>query len=269
MLIDFRFENYKCFRDEQVLSLVANNRDKQDVYKLMSAHTLSGIKLLPSLVIYGANAAGKTTVLDALAFCKRFVRTSAKYEPNKEIPVAPFLLDSSTSTRPSEFEFTLALDGIRYQYGFAVNRKQVLEEWLISYPKGRARRLFHRRVNEETNENTYSFSAYFKGAKEKIGEVTGHNSLFLSIGATIFRHPELLRVYNWFSESLHGTKARYLDPAMFPDLVRDDKYINKVRDIIKIADFGIVDISVTESNVDTDIGNDLPDDAPPQRKSFF
>lgn len=268
MLIDFRFKNYKCFRDEQVLSLVANNKDKQLRERLIATEALKNVYLLPSAVIYGANAAGKTTVLDALAFCRRIVLTSAKYDPHQPIPVTPFLLDDSSAKQPSEFEFTLLLNGVRYQYGFACDRERIHEEWLISFPKGRARRLFHRKADKRAKGKEYSFSAYFKGEKDKIASVTAQNSLFLSMGASIFRQPDLVQVYEWFAKQMHGIKARHLDPAMFIDLATNDTYLAAVRRMIRAADLGITDISVHAQDITAEDEN-LPGDMPPEIKNLL
>ena len=66
MLLEFRIRNYRSIRDEIVISFVAS-KDK----KLAETHlSLTGIKSLPhvvrSAVVYGPNASGKSTLLQAL-----------------------------------------------------------------------------------------------------------------------------------------------------------------------------------------------------------
>lgn len=265
MLIDFSFKNFRSFRDEQVLSLVAS-KGKELSHNVIELDGFKEIKLLPSVVLYGANASGKTTILDALNFCGKFIRTSATYGPEKRISAKPFMLDTISPSKPTEFEFTFIQENVRYQYGFAVNRKNVLKEWLISYPKGRARNLFQREYQEDTDKSIYKFSSFLKGEKEKLVEVTGPNSLFLSIGAT-FNNQQLLKVYKWFSEKLYGTKARELDHRMFSNFMTDNEYLAKVRELIKFADFGIVDISVVKQKLDFD--KELPEDAPESLINFM
>ena len=67
MLLEFRFENYKSFLEESSLSMVAAPKQKGLDYSLITAKNKGKeIKGLCSSVIYGSNAAGKTTVVGAL-----------------------------------------------------------------------------------------------------------------------------------------------------------------------------------------------------------
>ncbi len=264
MLINFSFKNFKGFRDEQVLSLVAS-KDKKYTNNVIELDNIKDLNLLRSVVMYGANASGKTTVLDALNFCTRFIRESAKYGPSKKIPVKPFMLDADSKSEPVEFEFAFIQENVRYQYGFVVTRERVLKEWLMSYPKGRVRKLFYREYQESTDKSLYEFGTYFQGEKNKLKELTGPNSLFLSTGA-VFNTPQLVKVYKWFIEKLYGVKARDLNSRMFSHFMTDDEYLAKIQELIKFADFGINTIEVTEVRMNFD--KELPDDAPSKIVSF-
>lgn len=50
--------------------------------------------------------------------------------PNKLIPIKPFKLDKTNLNKPSRFEFEFKHDGKNYAYGFVLNNKWILEEWL-------------------------------------------------------------------------------------------------------------------------------------------
>jgi len=258
MLIEFRFKNFKSFKDAQVLSLVASKGNEQSS-NLIELNLIKDMKLLPSIVIYGANASGKSSILDALDFCIRFIRQSAKNDPEDRISVQPFLLDAVSHDEPSEFEFTFIQEDVRYQYGFEVTKDTVLKEWLISYPKGRGRNLFQREVNKDTGKSIFSFSSYLMGEKEKLVNMTGSNSLFLSIGAT-FNNEQLKKVYRWFSAKPLSIKAHEIKPEMFSDSITKERYLNQMRELIKFADFGIVDISIGKQKFDYD--NEIPNDVP-------
>lgn len=262
MLIDFSFKNYRAFKDQQAISLVASS-DKELLQNTISLDILQDIKLLRSLVIYGANASGKTTVLDALNFCRTLVVNSARYTPEQSIEVNPFLLDNESKGEPVEFEFSFIQDNVRYQYGFKITQKQVLEEWLISYPRGRARKLYQRICHD--GKNNYSFSSFLKGEKEKLIELTGPTALFLSVGAT-FNNQQLLKVYKWFSEKLVGVKASKIDLGLFLRAMNKSNFKSWVREFIKFSDLGIADISIVEEDLKL---NKIPHDAPEVIVKFF
>ena len=65
MLVSFSFGNYKSFKDENQLSLVAELADEKFEY---SIGTPLGYSVLKASAVYGANASGKSKLFDALAF---------------------------------------------------------------------------------------------------------------------------------------------------------------------------------------------------------
>ena len=138
MLLRFRFSNFRSFRSEQELSLIAGPfTDLPDVPR----HP-SGINegVLPCAAIYGANASGKTNVIQAIGFMASAVSLSHRdWKPDGPIPREPFMADEESRREPSEIEADFLLAGVRNRYGFRVDSEAVLEEWLYVYPKiGRA-----------------------------------------------------------------------------------------------------------------------------------
>ncbi len=247
MLVEFRFKNYKCFRDEQVFSLVAS-ADKTASENLAELPDQK-LRLLKSAVVYGPNAAGKTSLLDALYFFTTFVRRSAQNEADAPIAVKPFLFDERSKDEPSSFEAVFIHEGVRYQYGFTVNQERVLEEWLFSYPKGRPRRLFRRAWDGD--EEQFEFSVHLKGEKTRLKSMTRPNALFLSVGAA-FNHQQLSVVHGWFSKQIRGLQAPYAEsrPAWLTVAPETrDKYTPAVQQLLQLADVGIVDFSFVEQDM--------------------
>ena len=91
MLVEFRVKNFRSLRDEQVLSLVAST-DKT----LLDTHALdTGLKaaphLLKSAVVYGANASGKSNLINALQYMRGVVLASAALPPGQTVDrLSPF-----------------------------------------------------------------------------------------------------------------------------------------------------------------------------------
>jgi hypothetical protein len=128
VLIRFRVANFRSLRDDQELSMVAALRGGRT--GLVPVEGL-GVDLLRVAGIYGANAAGKSNLLDALLFMAEAVVGSHRlWPPVGPIPREPFLLDAKSHEEPSLFEVDLVIGGVRYQYGFALDSEKIVEEWL-------------------------------------------------------------------------------------------------------------------------------------------
>ena len=67
MLVQFSFGNYKCFKDENCLSILAPGGKAYSNYSIKTPFRYSVVKTVP---IYGANASGKSKVLEAFKFMK-------------------------------------------------------------------------------------------------------------------------------------------------------------------------------------------------------
>src|SRR5215470_17541029 len=123
MLLSFRVANHKSINGEQTLHM-------QPVYD-------KSRPALPVAAIFGANAAGKSNVLDAFAFMVSAARDSFRSWRRSAVPRTPFLLDEQSRTAESVFVVELLLDGIRWIYGFTIDAEMVREEWLHAYPHNR------------------------------------------------------------------------------------------------------------------------------------
>ena len=118
MLIQFSVENFLSIKDNVVLSLLASKDNEHPEHLIVDGNK----KHLKSAVIYGANASGKSNVLNAFWFMVNYVLTSHNQQLHKTIERSPFKFDRETPSRPSSFEVIFTTNGIRYAYGFSVIR---------------------------------------------------------------------------------------------------------------------------------------------------
>ena len=96
--------------------------------------------------IYGANASGKTNVLEAMAWLSLAVSASLRSWEDY-IPRDAHRFGRGPVS-PTEFDLDLMARGVRYTYRLEVNDSAVLFESLDSYPEGWRRNLFTRRESE-------------------------------------------------------------------------------------------------------------------------
>lgn len=264
MLVEFRFQNFKSFRDVQVLSLVASSDKKTLVNNTVSANAIGKKKLVRSAVLFGPNASGKSNLIEAMRFVEWYVKRSADREPGVEIPIQIFRLDNESRQQPAEFELTFIHEKVRYQYGFSINRKQILREWLLAYPKGLPQTWFERTWNDEKDVFEWYFGSNLKGEKSSITKVTRSGTLFLSTGAR-FNNDQLSTVYKWFDDHfrvLIGLNVFDFFESLSTELIHNDsKLRSRVQSLLRNADIGITEIS-TEKQVDLMRGLEVSGDAP-------
>ena len=237
MLRSFRLANHRSFRDEQELLLMpAYDKTRPTV---------------PVAGIFGANASGKSNLLDGLRFMASAVRDSySRWYPGGRVPRRPFSLGAGAPDTPSMFVAEVLIDGVRQAYGFVVDDERVHEEWLYSYPRSRKRLLFERTDDRVTFGSTVPDQRSAKFAV--LADLTRPNALFLSLAAQV-GIAELLPTYHWFAGS--PAMLRFADAFAGRDLSavtvqvaemleRDAADKPLLVDILIAADFGITDIHV-------------------------
>jgi len=243
VLIQFRVENHRSLRDEQVLSLVAAG-DKTGAHVLRAEGL--GEALVPVVAIYGANASGKSNVLAALGFMRRAVRDSQRRWDVDSTPHEPFLLSNKPAER-SLYEADIIGHGVRYRYGFQLSASRVEEEWLFAWPHGRKAVWFER------DGDHFEFGKTLHGENEAIRSLTRPNSLFLSAAAQN-NHETLLPIFRYFAAwqgrnrpargVLSSASARRLGD-------RDDRAgQDEIMQLLREADTGIIDVRVESRGAD-------------------
>ena len=246
MLIDFRTKNFRSLRDEQVLSLVAA-ADKT----LLDTHALAtGLRaaphLLKSAVVYGGNASGKSNLIKALQYMRGVVLESTALQPGQTFDrLHPFKLDASSSSLPTEFEVTFILDGVRYQYGFAMNAQRIVSEHLLVYKAFKPQRWFERHFDAESRKDVYEFGPGLKGAKSVWEGATRPNALFLSMAVQL--NSEALRpVFDWFANRLViFNEQSPLSPQFSVRMLKQEAQRKAICEFLRAADISIADIEVT------------------------
>lgn len=192
MLLRFGVSNHLSIHGYQELSLVASSL-KDPTEGLVDCPAAPTGSVVPAVVVYGANAAGKTNLVRALTSMQGMVQDSqTKGIPGGGVPRHPFLLDGEmTSRSPSQFDIDFVSGGIRYHYGFTVTDEAFESEWLHAIPRSHCRTLFSRKGAR------FRFGRGLKGQNKAIAKLTRPNSLFLSAAAQN-GHEQLLEIFGYF-----------------------------------------------------------------------
>ncbi len=265
MLIEFKVSNFRSIREEQTFSLVAGNVDKELTSCVIDRELpgLSGVRFLKGAAIYGANASGKSNVIEAISYVTRFVQWSAtKLQPGDPTGAEPFKLDRESAIKPSTFEITFVAEVDRFVFGFAVTPTRVIEEYLVAYPKGAPQRWYQRTF--DVDKNAYSWSKPSTAFKQdkSLQDKTRENSLFLSVGPQ-FNHPQLTQVFNWFKNNIHCihlSADAMLHPGFTADLIVKQSHHDRIINLLRSADIGVTDAKIKEQEVTVE---ELKQNVPP------
>lgn len=247
MLIEFKVKNFRSIRDEQLLSMVASN-DKT----LLGVNTIStGISAAPevlrSAVIYGANASGKSNLISALQYMRGVVLESATLiKPGQTFNVQPFKMDPECVNLPTEFMVTFLMEGVRYQYDFAMTAQRIVSESLLVYKTFKPQLWFERVFNEKTDKDEYEFGAALKGQKSVWESATRQNSLFLSMAVQL-NSEQLRPIFDWFAHHLQVyNELNQIQPQFTFEKMLLPESCNQITEFMNAADFGIsaIDLNV-------------------------
>ncbi len=239
MLIEFTVGNFRSFKEPVTLSMVAAKLKARDprVNENNTIPISEDLTLLTSAVIYGANASGKSNLVQALAFMRAFVLTSANELRTAEpITVEPFRLSTETEQEPSFFEIVFILDDIQYRYGFEVNTSQVVSEWLFAVLNVREVALFVRE-----GDKIKSSLKYFKEGKG-LDVRTRPKALFLSLVA-LLNGETAQSILGWFRRI--GMVSGLDDTAYRTYTIKqvvDGQYKDAIIRLVKSLDIDIDDI---------------------------
>ena len=242
MLIRFSFKNFKSFKNENCLDMEATSL-KEHEYNV--AKTENGEYLKVS-AIYGANASGKTNVLQAFDYMKKRILVSddsKKNSPIDEENIYSFMINNDPIALEVEI---LAKNNKIYKYGFEVLKDTIISEWL-----------FEKRVNKfyaifERENNNVSMKP------NKISDLVNidERTLFLNIYSKIDRNNEdFSNVYDWFVNSTYldlgnPNFERFINNRVSLKILSDENYKKELLKFIKTFDSGIEGIRTTPDSIE-------------------
>lgn len=203
MLLQFSVENFKSIKQKAILSLEAS-ADQMHVDNYAQA---GKDKCLRMVSVYGANAAGKSNLFQALTAAILAVRLSNDRQVGAPIPqITPFLFDPETAKAPTSFEFIFITEGLKYIYGFSATSTTVETEYLYVYKTAKATTIFERDVHSKPE---YRFtSPSLRKQLLPITERNTPNKLFLAT-ATAWNCEETRIPLLWLTNGINTYSPDY------------------------------------------------------------
>lgn len=248
MLIEFKVSNYRSIGEEQILSLIPDNKKGDPFDNVISK---GKYKALNAIAIYGSNASGKSNLLLSMSLLDKLVHLSARSSSTATLPYDPFLLREGWNNKPTKFEVTFIIDDIKYRYGLEFFQDKVVTEWLYRKSVGREVDLFLR------EKDIIDASSAFKGNSRIIDaaiEATRPNALFLST-CDMFNIDEAKIIFQWFKyfQMIDGLNTEAINTA---SLWNNKEYQDKIIEYMTNLDLDLIGIDISTKDFDA---SELPD----------
>lgn len=245
MIISFSLENFGSIKEEQTLSFEADKSDHLEDYYIINS---SGFRLLKLGLIYGANASGKTTILNGLEFLRDLV-LEPEEKKTDSLNFEPFLFDEETPNKTSKLKIDFIQNEIRYDYLVEFTKTAIVSEKLDNYNPNKAN-VFYRTTDLKQNFTEIKFGSKIK--KDKTFKKTlesntlSNNTVIGGFLKTNIDFTELKEAVEWFSDYLKPLVYTRTKLEGFVTSIIEDKEISKkdVISILKKADFHISDILI-------------------------
>lgn len=256
MLIRFSFKNFKSIGAEP-LTLEMVSSTKVRTHKHHVCVSSESAKVLRNAVIYGGNAAGKSSIVVAFSFMKAAVLggTLPQGAASEYCKCEKGMQDEETT-----FDIQLQVDGRAYDYGFSciLSKMVITSEWLYSL-NGKTKLLFQRCGSESVDfsglegrsskEDKIRFDVYVQDFLHQPQTGIGAE-LFLSAMSNGRAYSDgsslnaLHEVFSWFGGCLDviGVGQRTASSEFYAD----NATLDKVSILLSSFDTGIKDLKKQE-----------------------
>ena len=245
MILNFTVQNFGPIKERQVLSFEADKSTHlEDAYVTQ----IDGQRILKMALIYGANASGKTTVLQALDFLRDTV-INPKDKKTDKLMFSPFLFDENSPNENTLLSIEFYQNKTKYLYEVELSQRAIVSEELYFYSPNKAN-VFKRTTNLESQFTEITFGS--KITKDKTFEKTlasntlWNNTVLGGYLKTNIEFKELQEVVDWFTNYLRPMVYTNTNLESFVTKNIDEGKITKeaVISILKKADFNISDIVI-------------------------
>ena len=208
MIAEFTIENFFSIKSPQKISFEPSSDNfMSDEY---SYEVKDGIRLLKLGIIYGANASGKTNILNAVEFFRMLVLRMPK-DRNDKTGVVPFMLDDISRNERTKMSMVFYINKSKYILNFELDAKYIYSETLIVYDSIRPTKLYSRSYDATTDSTTIDFGVNLKMPRKSQDVISGNTinncSVLAAFGKSNVERTKLNDVYDYFAKQVKDVLA--------------------------------------------------------------
>lgn len=261
MLIRLKVSNFKSFEKETTFTMISSSKIQAKTGH--QVQFMSATSILKYAAIYGANAAGKSNLIEAFDFIKYCLQNSI---PVEAVDLFCKNHENNINT-PSTFDIQFSIGKNIYAYGFSVlmKKREFVSEWLYQlHQNGSAYPIFewekgskpiigdriHLKGNDDVRIKTYiddfeeNSSALFLSVMNRGKKYTTESKLI------IFKE-----IFNYLNDEIIVCTPK--TPITDFQRYYDDASLTKIAEILNCYDTGITEMMIEDVTVD-EISNKVP-----------
>lgn len=252
-LLAFSVDNFLSINETQTIDFVKGSFGTSPLPKGGWAS-----RIRPVTMILGANAAGKSNLLSALALFATVIGRQVQNLPGHPRHV-PFLFDSARKSDPSLFELDFWHEDNRYRYGFGLDSRGYTSEYLhkVNRESGYWNRLFDREVCDGINKFAWRPGLVSRDVKQILQSVTPRE-LVLPFAArlpnTLLGKLALAMESDFVDFIPTGEKSRENRRSALISMIKQGEFrLDELSSLLSLADTGITDVELDEKQIPSEI----------------
>lgn len=254
MIIDFTVSNFRSIKEPQTISFEATDDKHLEDYYVVEK---GGYRLLKMATLIGANASGKSNMLQAYMLFLMLMRVPCEKKTDR-IVYNKFALDNGFVNQDSTILVNFICDGCHYQYKVVFNNEMVVEETLLCrlLESPDLETAFIRTTDRNTKLSTISLKGGYRSFLVEFDKVLTnvlHNrTVFGAYLKSNVDIPWMKEITDWVttycmpmvSTQNQGLK-QYTSNMIFDHVIHKEQ----VADFLRKADVGIMDFSIKREDM--------------------
>lgn len=256
MLIEFRYKNFRSFYDKMVFSMQKSQIREQSEKIIKKKCNNSEFELLPTKVIYGVNASGKSSLVKGLELLQDIVNLGSISDTTKQtsinnLPIYHFIHSKKEFFSPMELGISFITNNKLFDYTIEISNYDTGEKYeckitkeilkvnnIVIFIRNNNKVDFNPNNDHNFKKNIDINAAYLEQT-EKLLDINDY---------TIFTrwfnlNKEIVNDFSeWFIKQLKVFNS--VDEIIpKPSIVNEKVILNIIRRVVKEADFGPQEIS--------------------------
>lgn len=244
MIQELKVSNFLSFKEEVTFSFEATKDTLFEEFHVVAV--APDVRLLRFAMIYGANASGKSNLLNVIQYLCRFW-SEIKKDNSGKTGVTPFKLDEITPDLPSAFSLKFYVGNKKFWYQLELDKNRVISEKLSYYSSIQPTLLFERGIKDNISIISFNPGAVkiSSVARDEINiKCLPNMSFFAARNQVNISLPIIDEANDWMKKGimqLINPKTRLFSFAE-EKIQEDDDLKEHLLEFIKESDFNITGI---------------------------